>query len=142
MLTTEDVKLLLLRAAARDGRTWPDEATFAVVAAVWAEDLDDAWLTPEIAMEAQKRHYRSESRRIMPADLIGWAQEIRRERLGRVRMPDPPTGAPSALWDAAYAAAEAAILAGSPDAPPAELHAAAAEAMAAVFARPALNGSS
>lgn len=134
MLTPEDAEAILANAALRDGRTWPTEETFRLAAACWAADLDDPWLTPGIAAEALKRHYRADSRRIMPADLLAHAENIRRERLALVRMPDPPPGltADPALYAEALTAAETAILAGEDPAP----------AMAAVAARlrPELTG--
>jgi hypothetical protein len=114
MLTSKNAEMLLGLASGLDGRTWPTEDDFRQAAASWAATLNDQWLTPEIAIEALKRHYRAEPRRITPADLLDHAQDIRRERLGRVRMPDPSpamAGDPD-LYVVGMAAAETAILAG------------------------------
>jgi hypothetical protein len=145
MLTPDDVTAILIQAAARDGRSWSGEDAFRLAVRAWAADLDDAWLTPGIAAEALRRHSRSETRRITIADLLGWAREIRAERLARVPLPDPTPemAADPRLYTAGFAAAEAAILAeDDPETPPAELTARAAKAMAAgvAVARAELTG--
>lgn len=148
MITQKDVKLMLAWAADIDGRSWPDEAAFLRTVNAWRTvftggisvtegGMSAPWLNGGIIAEAARRHYFTDARRITPADLIGQAQEIRRERLGRVRMPDLPPGAASdpALYAAAYAAAEEAILAEEdPDTPVAEVRARAAKAMDAAIA--------
>lgn len=79
-----DISDLVVLAAGNDGREPSKtnvESWFAVFGA-------DDWLTPELAREAVIRYYRAESRRIMAADILRVAAEIRAERLLETPMPD------------------------------------------------------
>lgn len=86
MLTDDDMKQLtpwqrnvaglLTVMAGIDGR---DVTPLMVVS--WADLLvDERRLTPEDCREAIRRHYKTQTRRMWPADLVSGAKELRRER--------------------------------------------------------------
>ena len=104
-----EILALLVRARAVDPRGDTGDA----VVGAWDEVLrGDRWLTYELAAEALRGYYHDEAaRRVMPADIVGRAWDIRLQRIAVTRMPDPPqelAGNPGAYTAAIEAARDAA----------------------------------
>lgn len=106
----------LLAVAARTDR-WIEPDNPAVVER-WQHLTAEPWLTPRLALDALDAFQRTETRGVTPADILNRAREIRRDRLSRAPIPDPPREALAspAAWLAACAAAERAIIDGHPPA--------------------------
>lgn len=83
MNRTEAASLLTL-AAAYDQRTIGEADALA-----WFEILGD--LRVQDAQQAIKEHYKREARRVMPVDVIDGVKRIRKDRLDRNRLPEPPS---------------------------------------------------
>lgn len=78
-----DVARLLAVCAAYDQRTAGEADVLA-----WAELIGD--LNAADAVQAVKNHYATETRRVMPVDVITGVRRIRDDRLARNPLPDPP----------------------------------------------------
>jgi len=84
MNRAETARLLGL-AAAFDQRTVGDADVVA-----WSTVLD--WVPFTDGVAAVKAHYAVEVRRVMPADVLGFARRVRRDRLDATVLPEPPAG--------------------------------------------------
>ena len=124
-VTPDGMRRLLAIAAAIDGRTWADDDGFRATARSWHEtirrELEQRRRFPldcRLAEDAVYAWYgcRPPGRhRIMPDDICDQAAALRRDRLARTGIPDPPEDldtSDDAAVSEAMAAAREAIAAG------------------------------
>jgi hypothetical protein len=112
-LDEHDTMRLLVLIAAIDGRSWPGtqaeaKAAIRATALSWRETIRreleerrDFALTWRLAEDAVYAWYGREPRwNIRPAGILDMATEIRRDRLDRTRLPDPPEHPAPGGWAA------------------------------------------
>lgn len=90
-MNRSEVAILLGVAAAYDQRTVGEADVVA-----WHELLGDQ--SAADAVQAVKNHYATETRRVMPVDVISGVKRIRADRLERNPMPEPDPNMPVGDW--------------------------------------------